>query len=68
MPGLLFPAFQKFYSSLCSMEEYVFDGEKLSNMEYIAYQVMNGKKKKLDLGKVNMSPLVEAFQKRMKEH
>lgn len=54
--------------SCLNEEEYVFDGEKLSNMEYIAYQVMNGKKKKLDLGKVNMSPLVEAFQKRMKEH
>jgi hypothetical protein len=54
--------------SYLNEEEYVFDGAKLSNTEYIAYQVMNGKMKKLDLGKVNMSPIVEAFQKRKKEH
>lgn len=45
-----------------SQEEYVFDGEYISQIEYVAHQMKYGKLNKLDAGAVNMSPVVEAFK------
>lgn len=42
--------------------EYVFDGEHITQMEYVAKQMRNGKKDKLDFGAVNMFPVIEAFK------
>ena len=42
--------------------EYVFDGEHITQMEYVAKQMRYGKKDKLDFGAVNMFPIIEAFK------
>ena len=42
--------------------EYVFDGEYIAQMEYVAKQMRYGKKDKLDFGAVNMFPIIEAFK------
>ena len=42
--------------------EYVFEGEHIKQMEYIAHQVQHGKKEGLDLGAINMLPIINAFK------
>ena len=42
--------------------EYVFDGEHITQMEYVAKQMRYGKKDKLDFGAVNLFPIIEAFK------
>lgn len=42
--------------------EYVFEGEHIKQMEYIAHQVQHGKKEELDLGAINMLPIINAFK------
>lgn len=42
--------------------EYVFDGAALSNMEYVAYIMAHGRKTQLDVGRRNMTPIVQAFK------
>lgn len=43
-------------------EEYIFDGEYISQVEYIVHQMKYGKQNKLDAGAVNMTPIIEAFK------
>ncbi len=42
--------------------EYAFDGEYITQMEYVVKQMRYGKKDKLDFGAVNMLPIIEAFK------
>lgn len=42
--------------------EYVFDGELLSKIEYTAYVMQHGRKDKLEIGSLNMSPIIKAFE------
>lgn len=42
--------------------EYVFDGEDLSNVEYVACVMKHGRKNKLEIGRLNMSPVLQAFK------
>ena len=46
--------------------EYIFDGETLSNVEYVAYVMKHGRKNKLEIGRLNMSPILRAFKSRIK--
>lgn len=43
-------------------EEYSFEGSKLEDLGYVGNQLRNGKKDKLDFGRLNMTPVVEAFK------
>ena len=43
-------------------EEYVFDGKAMEKMEYVARVMKNGRKNKLELGLLNMLPIIEAFK------
>ncbi|MFR1723472.1 hypothetical protein [Emergencia timonensis] len=45
-------------------EEYVFDSKYIRQIEYIAHQMRYGKHDKLDLGSVNLTPIVESFKAR----
>jgi len=45
-------------------EEYIFEGEYLDDMNYIACMLKNGKKSKLNIGKNNMLPIIEAFKEK----
>ena len=45
-----------------NQEEYVFDGEYISQIEYIVRQMKYGKLNKLDTGAINMMPIIEAFR------
>ncbi len=45
-------------------EEYVFDAQHISQVEYVAYQMKHGKQNKLDSGAANMMPIVAAFKVR----
>jgi len=42
--------------------EYVFDGDALSNVEYVAHVMKHGRQNKLEIGRLNMSPILQAFQ------
>lgn len=42
--------------------EYVFDGELLSEIEYIACVMQHGRKDKLEIGRLNMHPIIKAFE------
>lgn len=42
--------------------EYAFDGELLSNMEYVACVMKHGRKRSLDIGRRNMAPILRAFE------
>lgn len=44
--------------------EYVFDGQHISDMKYIARQMQFGKQAKLGIGAVNMKPIVNAFKEK----
>lgn len=44
--------------------EYVFDGKALSNIEYVAHTMKYGRRDKLSIGRINMSPIIRAFQAR----
>ncbi|MPM64137.1 hypothetical protein SDC9_111023 [bioreactor metagenome] len=59
-------AFMKVDNAL-NEEEYIFEGDKLNNMEYIISQIINGGSKELGLGRVNMTPIIEAFKRLQKE-
>ena len=43
--------------------EYVFEGELLSKVEYVACVMQHGRKDKLEIGRLNMSPIIRAFEK-----
>lgn len=45
-------------------EEYSFEGSKLEDLEYVCNQFQNGKKNKLDLGRLNLTPVIEGFKKK----
>lgn len=45
-------------------EEYIFEGEYISQIEYIVHQMKYGKQNKLGAGSVNMTPILEAFKAR----
>ena len=45
--------------------EYVFDGDALSNIEYVVNEMQRGRKNKLEIGKLNMSPIVQAFKEKI---
>lgn len=45
-------------------EEYAFEGSKLADLDYVGSQLRNGKKNELDFGKLNMTPVIEAFKKK----
>ncbi len=45
-------------------EEYIFEGQNLDSMSYIANNFKNGKKKKLHIGKNNMRPIIDAFKQK----
>lgn len=47
--------------------EYVFDGDALSDVNYIACVMKNGRKDKLEIGRLNMSPVVQAFKEKKQE-
>lgn len=49
-------------------EEYVFEGSRLGDLEYVRNQLWNGKKNKLELGKYNLTPVIEAFRRRSHEN
>lgn len=59
---------QKEYLSFMKVDRYLneeecdFEGDKLNNMKYIYNQLMKGRSKRLKLGKINMTPIVEAFR------
>lgn len=42
--------------------EYVFEGELLSEVEYVACVMQHGRKNKLEIGRLNMSPIIRAFE------
>lgn len=42
--------------------EYVFEGELLSKVEYVACVMQHGRKNKLEIGRLNMSPIIRAFK------
>ncbi len=42
--------------------EYVFEGELLSKVEYIACVMQHGRKDKLEIGSLNMYPIIRAFE------
>lgn len=42
--------------------EYVFVGELLSEIEYIACVMQHGRKDKLEIGRLNMHPIIKAFE------
>ena len=42
--------------------EYVFDGNALSNVEYVSCVMQHGRKDKLEIGRLNMSPILQAFK------
>lgn len=42
--------------------EYAFDGEALASVEYVAYIMKHGRKNKLEIGRLNMSPILQAFK------
>ena len=42
--------------------EYVFEGELLSKVEYVACVMQHGRKNKLEIGRLNMSPIIRAFE------
>jgi len=42
--------------------EYVFDGESLSKVEYVACIMQHERKNKLEIGRLNMSPIIRAFE------
>ena len=44
-------------------EEYSFIGSQLSDMDYVAFQINEGKKHQLEYGRENMKPIIEAFKK-----
>ena len=44
--------------------EYVFNGQHIRNMKYIANQMQFGKQNKLGIGSVNMKPIVDAFKEK----
>ncbi|SEW33387.1 hypothetical protein [[Clostridium] fimetarium] len=43
-------------------EEYVFEGQLLNNIEYIAKHMEIGKREKLEIGEINLVPIKEAFK------
>ena len=45
-------------------EEYFFDSSKLKDREYIRQQLELGKSKQLNLGRINMLPIIQAFKKK----
>ncbi len=47
-------------------KEYVFDGEKIADPQYIGYILRNELKNELVVSKLNMSPVWQAFNKRHK--
>ena len=42
--------------------EYVFEGELLSKVEYVACVMQHGRENKLEIGRLNMSPVIRAFK------
>lgn len=42
--------------------EYVFDGEAVSNIEYVVSMMKNGRKDKLEISKLTMLPIIQAFE------
>lgn len=42
--------------------EYVFEGDLLSKVEYVACVMQHGRKNKLEVGRLNMSPIRKAFK------
>lgn len=53
--------FMKMCSNL-EEEEYIFYGKELKNISYIVNQLKNGKKDHLEIGKINMIPIINAFK------
>ena len=47
-------------------QEYVFEGDKMDDIKYIGFVLKNGKNKKLQLSKINMVPICNAFKKKQK--
>ena len=45
-------------------EELSFEGSKLAELDYMRNQFRDGKKDKLDLGRLNLTPVMEAFKKK----
>lgn len=54
-------AFESIDQDLNEME-YVFEGKALSNINYVISVMKRGPKTKLELGRVNMSPIIQAFK------
>lgn len=54
-------AFESIDQNLNEME-YVFEGKALSNINYVISVMKRGPKTKLELGRVNMSPIIQAFK------
>ncbi len=54
-----------FLSIDCNLQEteYSFRGSQLKDNAYIFRQITQGKQNKFNLGKINMMPIIEAFQK-----
>lgn len=48
-------------------KEYVFDGKRLKDIQYLSFEFTHGEKKFLDVGINNMKPIVEAFQRLSKQ-
>jgi len=46
-------------------KEYVFDGELMKNIEYVACVMENGRKDKLDVSAINLFPIKCAFEKKI---
>ncbi len=61
---------QKEYLSFMKVDRYLneeecdLEGDKLNNREYIYNQLMKGRSKQLEFGKINMAPIVEAFRQK----
>jgi len=61
---------QKEYLSFMKVDRYLneeecdFEGDKLNNTKYIYNQLMKGRSKRLEFGKINMIPIVESFKKK----
>lgn len=45
-------------------KEYSFDGNAFNSMEYLAYAMKNECKNKLEIGLLNMMPIIKAFRKK----
>ena len=45
-------------------EECYFEGSKLQDREYLHNQLKYGKKTKLELGELNLMPVIEAFKRK----